>query len=67
MNPPEYIGQGTVAYMISEKGVTHFLRSLKEKGCFAGIDYFLLNSLDINHAYGIHTPLVTSGLFSSTI
>ena len=67
MNPPEYIGQGTVAYMISEKGVRHFLRILKEKGCFAGIDYFLLNTLDINHAYGIHKPLVTSGLFSSTI
>jgi hypothetical protein len=53
--------------MISEKGVRHFLRVLKEKGCFAGIDIFLLKTLDINHAYGIHKPLVTSGLFSSTI
>jgi GR25 family glycosyltransferase involved in LPS biosynthesis len=67
MNPPEYIGQGTVAYMISEKGVRHFLRVLKEKGCFAGIDIFLLKTLDVKHAYGIHKPLVTSGLFSSTI
>jgi GR25 family glycosyltransferase involved in LPS biosynthesis len=67
MNPPEYIGQGTVAYLLSEKGVNRFLNKLNEKGCFAGIDIFLLKSLDINHAYGIQTPLVVSGLFSSTI
>lgn len=67
MDPPEYIGQGTVAYMISEKGIEHFLKIIKEKGCFAGIDIFLLKTLNINHAYGIHTPLVSSGLFNSTI
>lgn len=67
MDPPEYIGQGAVAYILSEKGAKYFLRILEEKGCFAGIDIFLLKSLDINHAYGIHNPLVSYGLFSSTI
>jgi GR25 family glycosyltransferase involved in LPS biosynthesis len=67
MDPPEYIGQGTVGYMLSKKGIDYFTKKIKMNGCSNGIDIYLLKNLDINHAYGVHSPLVGSGLFTSSI
>ena len=67
MNPPEYIGQGTVGYVLSDLGLNHFLNKINLNGCPGGIDMVMLDNLDINHSYGIHRPLVGSGLFKSTI
>lgn len=67
MNPPKYIGQGTVGYILSELGLNYFLNKINQNGCPGGIDMVMLKYLDINHSYGIHKPLVGSGLFKSTI
>lgn len=57
MNPPEYIGQGGGAYILSRKGIRHFLKVL-EGGCWHPADIFLFKTLDKQHAYGVHPPLV---------
>lgn len=67
MDPPEYIGQGAMGYILSNKGIDYFTRQLEEKGCFCGVDIFLLKTLDIRHAYGIYTPLIFAEFFNSTI
>jgi GR25 family glycosyltransferase involved in LPS biosynthesis len=67
MNPPEYIGQGTVGYILSELGINYFLNKINNNGCPGAIDYIMIKNLDINHSYGIHKSLVGSGLFKSTI
>ena len=67
MDPPEYIGQGAMGYILSNKGIEYFTRQLEEKGCFCGVDIFLLKTLDIRHAYGIYKPLIFAELFDSTI
>ena len=68
MDPPEYIGQGAVGYIISPKGVKHFLGVLDKIGCPYASDAFLLEYLDKSHAYGVHPPLLSSGgLFKTTI
>ena len=58
MNPPEYVGQGAGAYILSRKGLRHFLKVLDEKGCSDAADFFLFKTLDKQHAYGVHPPLV---------
>jgi|Laugrespbdmm15sn_2_1035079.scaffolds.fasta_scaffold01326_4 GR25 family glycosyltransferase involved in LPS biosynthesis len=67
MDPPDYIGQGAMGYILSNKGIKHFTRQLEEKGCFCGVDIFLLKTLDIRHAYGIYKPLIFAEFFDSTI
>jgi GR25 family glycosyltransferase involved in LPS biosynthesis len=67
MNPPEYNGQGAMGYILSNKGLEYFTKKLEEKGCEHGIDIFLLKYLDIHHSYGIYKPLVSEGVFNSTI
>lgn len=67
MDPPEYIGQGTVGYILSKRGLEYFVEDLNKNGCSAGIDIHLLNSLDVNHAYGVNSSLIGTGLFTSSI
>ena len=67
MDPPEYIGQGTVGYILSKRGLEYFVEDLNKNGCSAGIDIHLLKSLDVNHAYGVNSSLIGSGLFTSSI
>lgn len=67
MDPAEYNGQGAMGYVLSNKGLEYFVRQLDEKGCFCGLDIFLLNTLDIHHAYGIYKPLIFAEFFDSTI
>ena len=67
MDPPEYIGQGTVGYIMSPKGLAHFLQIIDKEGCSYASDAFLFAHLDTAHAYGVHRPLLGSGLFKSTI
>jgi GR25 family glycosyltransferase involved in LPS biosynthesis len=67
MNPPEYIGQGSIGYILSNKGLNYFVDNLHKNGCSNGIDIHLLKTLDVKHAYGIHKSLVGSGIFSSSI
>ena len=67
MDPPEYIGQGAMGYILSNKGLEYFTRQLEEKGCFCGVDIFLLKTLDIQHSYGMYKPLVFAEFFNSTI
>ena len=67
MNPPEYIGQGTVGYILSERGLKYFLNKINTNGCPGAIDYVMIKNLDINHSYGMYKSLVGSGLFKSTI
>lgn len=57
MDPPEYIGQGGGAYILSRKGLQHFFKVL-EKGCWHPLDIFLLKTLNVQHSYGVHPPLV---------
>lgn len=58
MYPPEYIGQGAGAYIMSQRGIQHFLYILETSGCSEAIDWFLFKSLDKQHSYGVHPPLV---------
>jgi GR25 family glycosyltransferase involved in LPS biosynthesis len=67
MDPPEYIGQGAMGYILSNKGIQHFTQQLEERGCFCGIDIFLLKALDIRHSYGTYKPLVFADFFNSTL
>ena len=68
MNPPKYIGQGAVAYIISKKGLELFFNKLRKNGCFEALDWFMLKTIHPNHAYGIHRPIVTySDAIPSTI
>lgn len=57
MNPPEYVGQGAGAYILSKKGIRHFLKVLEE-GCWHPADIFLFKTLSKEHSYGVHPPLV---------
>lgn len=68
MNPPEYIGQGAIGYILSPKGLSHYLNILDLYGCSYSSDLFLINHLDIKHAYGVHQPLLKNySLFKSSI
>lgn len=68
MDPPEYIGQGAVGYILSPKGIKHYLNKINEYGCSYASDWFLINHLDVNHAYGVHQPIVKNySLFKSSI
>jgi GR25 family glycosyltransferase involved in LPS biosynthesis len=68
MDPPEYIGQGAVGYILSPKGILHFLNQLDSYGCPYASDWFLIKYLDVNHAYGVHQPIVKNySLFKSSI
>ena len=67
MDPPEYIGQGAMGYILSNKGIEYFTRKLEERGCYCGIDIYMINTLDIRHSYGIYKPLIFAELFDSTI
>ena len=68
MNTTEYIGQGAVGYILSPRGVRHFLHKLQKYGCGYASDYFLLHHLSPQHAYGLSRPvLYTGGVFGSTI
>jgi len=68
MDPPDYIGQGTVGYILSPKGLQYFLNELNSYGCSYASDAFLINHLDVNHAYGVHQPLLKNYyLFKSSI
>jgi hypothetical protein len=67
MDPPEYIGQGTVGYILSKRGLEYFVDDLNKNGCSAGIDIHLLNTLDTRHAYGVNRSLIGTGLFTSSI
>jgi GR25 family glycosyltransferase involved in LPS biosynthesis len=67
MDPPEYIGQGTVGYIMSPKGLSYFLKVIDEVGCAYASDAFLFAHLHTMHSYGINPPLLGSGLFKSTI
>lgn len=67
MDPPEYIGQGTVGYIMSPKGLSYFLRVIDEVGCAYASDAFLFAHLHAMHSYGINPPLLGYGLFKSTI
>ena len=58
MNPPEYVGQGAGAYILSKKGIRHFLNILDEQGCSDAADFFLFKTLLKEHSYGVHPPLV---------
>lgn len=58
MNPPEYVGQGAGGYILSRKGLKHFLDVLEKDGCADAADYFLIRQLDKQHSYGVHPPLV---------
>lgn len=58
MDPPTYVGQGAGAYILSRKGIKHFLQILEKEGCGDAADYFLFNTLVVKHAYGVHPPLV---------
>jgi len=67
MDPPEYIGQGTVGYILSKRGLEYFVDDLNKNGCSAGIDIHLLKTLDTDHAYGVNSSLIGTGLFTSSI
>ena len=69
MDPPEHIGQGTVGYILSPLGIAYFLEKLEINGCGHASDYFLLEHLDVHHAYGLYKPLLDYkyNLFASTI
>lgn len=68
MAPPEYIGQGAVGYILSPKGIRHYLNILNSYGCSYASDLFLIENLDVNHAYGVHQPLLKNySLFKSSI
>ena len=68
MDPPEYIGQGTVGYILSPKGIEFFLNKLNLHGCSYASDTFLFEHLDVKHAYGTTPALISSGgIFNSTI
>jgi GR25 family glycosyltransferase involved in LPS biosynthesis len=68
MAPPEYIGQGAVGYILSPKGLRHYLTILDAYGCSYASDLFLIEHLDKNHAYGVHQPLLKNySLFKSSI
>jgi GR25 family glycosyltransferase involved in LPS biosynthesis len=67
MDPPEYIGQGTVGYILSKRGLEYFVDNLNKNGCSAGIDIHLLKTLDTDHAYGVNSSLIGTGLFTSSI
>jgi GR25 family glycosyltransferase involved in LPS biosynthesis len=58
MDPPEYIGQGAGAYILSERGKRHFLKTINTSGCSYPIDHFLFKQLRDKHSYGVHPPLV---------
>ena len=58
MDIPKYIGQGTGGYILSRKGINHFLKALEENGCSDSTDFFLFKHLIRDHSYGIHPPLV---------
>ena len=67
MDPPN-IKQGTVGYILSPKGLRHFLSILDAYGCSYASDFFLIENLDNTHAYGIHQPLLKNySLFKSSI
>lgn len=57
MDPPDYVGQGTGAYMLSRKGLNHFLKIVETDGCSLASDRFLIANLDPKHSYGIHPPI----------
>ena len=68
MDPPEYIGQGCIGYILSPKGVTRFLNKLDVYGCSYPSDQFLIHHLDPKHSYGVNPPLVDNySLFKSSI
>jgi GR25 family glycosyltransferase involved in LPS biosynthesis len=68
MNPPKYIGQGAVAYIISQKGLELFIHKLRKNGCFEALDWFMFKTIYPQHAYGIHRPIVTyTDMVPSTI
>ena len=58
MDPPDYVGQGAGAYILSRKGLQHFLDVLDKNGCADAADYFLFKTLVVKHSYGVHPPLV---------
>lgn len=65
MDPPKYIGQGAGAYVLSRKGIDHFLKAVDKDGCKYVADFLLFNTLDVRHAYGVHEPIVD--IHSSTM
>jgi GR25 family glycosyltransferase involved in LPS biosynthesis len=58
MDPPDYVGQGTGAYIFSRKGLNRFLNVIETEGCSLASDRFLIAHLDPKHSYGIHPPIV---------
>lgn len=58
MDPPEYNGQGGGAYILSRKGIDHYLGVYDERGCSDGFDWFLLRKMDIKHGYGVYPAFV---------
>ena len=58
MDPPEYNGQGGGAYILSRKGIQHYLGVYDERGCSDGFDWFLLRQMDIKHGYGVYPCFV---------
>lgn len=69
MDPPEYNGQGGGAYILSRKGINHYLNVYDEKGCSDGFDWFLLRQMDIHHGYGVYPCFVEihNSIFPSSI
>ena len=57
MDPPEFIDQGTGAYILSRKGLNHFLSILEKEGCSHASDWFLLTHLSPENSYGIHPEI----------
>ena len=58
MDPPKYIGQGAGAYILSRKGIEHFLKAVDRNGCNQVADFLLFENLDVRHAYGVDEPIV---------
>jgi len=67
MDPPN-MKQGTVGYILSPKGLKHFLKVLDTYGCSYASDFFLIENLDVKHAYGVNPPLLKNySIFKSSI
>jgi GR25 family glycosyltransferase involved in LPS biosynthesis len=68
MAPPEYIRQGAVGYILSPRGLKHYLNILDLYGCSYASDYFLIEFMDVTHSYGVNQPLLKNySLFKSSI
>ena len=61
-------GGGGGAYLLSQKGLEHFVTILRTQGCHDASDEFLWKHLQVEHSYNVHKPICHfTDAISSTI